>query len=165
MPSFDAVSKIDMQELDNALNQAKKEIVSRFDFQGTSTELELAADKKTILIKANSDGRIQAASDVLLSKLSKRGVSLRSLDYGKIEPAKNGHVKQTVTLLQGIPIEKAKELVKTIKESKLKVQGSIQGDALRVSGKNKDDLQEAMKLLRSKQETLSIDLQFNNFRD
>ena len=165
MPSFDTVSKIDMQELDNALNQAKKEVGSRFDFQGTSTSIELASDKKTILLRANSDGRLEAAADVLLSKLSKRGVSLHALDRGKIEPAQNGHVKQTVKLIEGIALEKAKKLAACVKESKLKVQASIQGDALRVTGKNRDDLQEAMKLLRTQQEELAIDLQFNNFRD
>jgi hypothetical protein len=165
MPSFDAVSKIDMQELDNALNQAKKELGSRFDFQGTDTTLELAADKKTMLLKANAAGRIDAAREVLFAKLAKRGVSLRSLDIGKIEPAGLSHVKQTVTLLQGIPVEKAKKLVAVVKESKIKVQASIQGDALRVSGKNRDDLQAAIALLRGQQEAHAIDLQFNNFRD
>lgn len=165
MPSFDAVSKIDMQELDNALNQAKKEIGSRFDFQGTATSIELAADKKSLLLRGNSAGRIQAASDVLLAKLTKRGVSLRALEHGKIEPAQNGHVKQTVKLVEGIAVEKAKKLAAAIKDAKLKVQASIQGDALRVSGKNRDDLQEAMRLLRAQQDELDIDLQFNNFRD
>jgi uncharacterized protein YajQ (UPF0234 family) len=165
VPSFDVVSKIDMQELDNALNQAKKEIVSRFDFQGTSTEIALAEDKQTVLLKANSDGRLEAALDVFRSKLAKRGVSLRSLETGKIEPGPMGHVKQTVKLLQGIPVEKAKKLVQTIKDSKIKVQGSIQGDSLRVSGKNRDDLQAAMALIRGQQEPLEIDIQFNNFRD
>lgn len=165
MPSFDAVSKIDMQELDNALNQAKKEVSSRYDFQGTSTTLALADDKKTILIRANSDGRLEAAADVLLAKLSKRGISLRCLERGKVEPAQMGHVKQAVTLLEGIPVDQAKQLVKVVKDSKIKVQASIQGDALRVSGKNRDDLQEAMSLLRAQQETVDLDLQFNNFRD
>jgi uncharacterized protein YajQ (UPF0234 family) len=165
MPSFDAVSQIDMQELDNALNQAKKEVGSRYDFQGTSTELALAEDKKTILIRGNSVGRLEAAADVLLAKLAKRGISLRSLERGKVEPAQHGHVKQTVKLLEGINIEKAKQLVKVVKDSKIKVQASIQGDVLRCTGKNRDDLQEAMALLRQQQEPLDIDLQFKNFRD
>ncbi len=165
MPSFDAVSKIDMQELDNALNQAKKEVTSRYDFQGTSTELSLADDQKPILIRANSEGRLEAANDVLLAKLAKRGISLRSLERGKVEPAQMGHVKQAVTLLSGIPVEKAKQLVKAVKDSKLKVQASIQGDALRVTGKNRDDLQAAMALLRAQQASIDLDLQFNNFRD
>ena len=165
MPSFDTVSMIDMQELDNALNQAKKEVISRYDFQGTETEISLAPDKKTILLHANSEGRLEAAFDVLISKLSKRGISLRSLERSKPEKAQHGNVKQTVTLVQGIAIEKAKSLSKVIKDSKIKVQASIQGDLLRCSGKNRDDLQEAMALLRAQQETLEIDLQFKNFRD
>jgi uncharacterized protein YajQ (UPF0234 family) len=165
MPSFDVVSKIDMQELDNALKQAKKESGSRYDFQGTHTEVELAPDKKTMLVKANSEGRLEAAKEVLLQKMAKRGVSLRSLEYGKPETNSHGHVRQTITLVQGIATDKARELVKAVKDSKLKVQAAIQGDALRVTGKNRDDLQEAIKLLRSKQEPMSVDLQFNNFRD
>jgi uncharacterized protein YajQ (UPF0234 family) len=165
MPSFDVVSKIDMQELDNAINQSRKEIGSRYDFQGTHTELALADDKQSILIKASNEGRIEAAVEVLYAKMAKRGISLRAIERTKIEPAAGSHVKQTVLLHQGISTEKAKELVKAVKDSKLKVQASIQGDALRVSGKSKDDLQSAIALLRSKQDAFEVDLQFNNFRD
>jgi uncharacterized protein YajQ (UPF0234 family) len=164
MPSFDTVSKIDMQELDNALNQAKKEIATRYDFQGTETTIELAPDKRTLLLKADSAGRLDAARDVLFNKLAKRGVSLRGLELGKVEPAGLDRVKQTLTLTQGIPVEKAKKLAAAIKESKLKVTSTIQGDALRVTGKQRDDLQQAMALLRTQQEALGIDLQFNNVR-
>jgi len=165
MPSFDTVSKIDMQELDNALNQAQKELGSRYDFQGTDTSVELAADKKTLLLKANSEGRLEAARDVLIAKLAKRGVSLRSLETGKVEPAQHGHVKQTLTLVQGISTEKGKKLVASVKESKLKAQASIQGDAVRVTSKSRDELQACMALFRGQQEALEIDLQFSNFRD
>lgn len=165
MPSFDVVSKINLQELDNALNQARKEISTRYDFQGTHTEISLSEDKASVLLKANSEGRIQAAYDVLQSRLVKRGISLRALEPGPIEPAAMGHVKQLIKLQQGIPVEKGRELIKVLKDSKLKVQGAIQGDQLRISGKNKDDLQSAIALFRQQQETLKLDMQFTNFRD
>jgi uncharacterized protein YajQ (UPF0234 family) len=165
MPSFDVVSKINLQELDNAINQARKEISTRYDFQGTHTEIILAEDKTSVQLKANSEGRIQAAYDVLQSRLVKRGISLRALEPGPIEPAAMGHVKQLIKLQQGIPVEKGRELIKALKDSKLKVQGAIQGDQLRISGKSKDDLQAAMALFRQQQETLKLDIQFTNFRD
>jgi uncharacterized protein YajQ (UPF0234 family) len=165
MPSFDVVSKVNLQELDNAVNQARKEISTRYDFQGTHAEVILGEDKASIQVKANSPGRLQAAYDVLQSKLVRRGVSLRALEAGEVEPTQHGHVKQLIKLQQGIPMEKARSLVKTLKDSKMKVQGSIQGDQLRISGKNKDDLQAAIALLKSEQEKLSVDLQFTNFRD
>lgn len=165
MPSFDVVSKVNLNELDNAVNQTKKEIQTRYDFQGTHTEVTLAEDKKVIFLKSDSEGRIQAAYDVLQSKLVKRGVSLRALDPGEIEKTSLGAVKQTILLQQGIPVEKSKDLIKVLKESKLKVQGSIQGDELRVSGKNRDDLQAAIALCRQQMDRLKIDMQFVNFRD
>jgi len=154
MPSFDVVSKINLQELDNALNQARKEISTRYDFQGTHTEINLSDDKTSVLLKANSEGRIQAGYDVLQGRLVKRGISLRALEPGPIEPA-----------AMGIPVEKGRELIKALKDSKLKVQGAIQGDQLRISGKSRDDLQAAMALFRQQQETLKLDIQFTNFRD
>ena len=165
MPSFDVVSKPNLQEVDNAFNQAKKEISTRYDFQGTSTEIILGEDKGSFLLKSSSEGRVQAALDVLQSKLVKRGVSLRFLNVGDVDSAALGQVKQTVTLQQGIPQDKGKDLVRVIKDSKLKVQASIQADQLRVSGKSKDDLQQAIALLRQQQEPLKIELQFINFRD
>jgi uncharacterized protein YajQ (UPF0234 family) len=165
MPSFDVVSKINLQELDNALNQARKEIATRYDFQGTHTEVTLSEDKASVLLKANSEGRIQAAYDVLQGRLVKRGISLRALEPGPIEAASLGHVKQTIKLQQGIPVEKGRELVKVLKDSKLKVQGAIQGDQLRISGKSKDDLQAVMALFRQQGEKLKLDMQFTNFRD
>src|SRR5262245_24735546 len=127
MPSFDVVSKIDLQELDNALNQARKEISTRYDFQGTHTDITLAEDKASLQLKSSSDGRLDAAFDVLQTRFIKRNISLRTMTRQKIEPAAMGHVKQVVTLQQGIAVDKGRELVKALKESKLKVQGSIQG--------------------------------------
>jgi len=165
MPSFDAVSKINLAELDNALNQTRKEIQTRFDFQGTQTEVTVGDDRAAIFLKSSSEGRLQAAYDVLQSKLVKRGVSLRCLDPKEIETTSLGVAKQTILLLQGINADKARELIKALKESKLKVQGSIQADQLRVSGKNKDDLQAAIQLLREQMDKVKLDLQFVNFRD
>lgn len=165
MPSFDVVSRINLQELDNALNQARKEISTRYDFQGTHAEIILSDDKTSVMLKANSEGRIQAAYDVLQARLVKRGISLRALEPGPIEPAAMGHLKQVIKLQQGIPVEKGRELVKALKDSKLKVQGAIQGDQLRISGKSKDDLQATIALFRQRQETLKLDMQFTNFRD
>ena len=165
MPSFDVVSKLDFQELDNAINQTRKEISTRFDFQGTKTELALGDDRNSILLKSSSEGRLHAAYDVLQTKLVKRGVSLRSLVPDPVDKAALGQVKQRIVLQQGIAVEKSKELVKLLKESKSKVQGSIQGDQLRISGKNRDDLQSAIALFKEKQDVLNIDMQFTNFRD
>lgn len=165
MPSFDAVSKIKLEELDNALNQARKEISTRYDFQGTQTELVLADDKLSITLKSTSEGRVDAAWEVLLGRLIKRGVSVRAIEREKMEKASLGSVKQLVKLQQGIPIEKAKELIRVLKDSKLKVTAAIQADQLRVTGKNRDDLQSAMAMLREQQDPQKIELQFTNFRD
>jgi uncharacterized protein YajQ (UPF0234 family) len=163
MPSFDIVNQVDLQEVDNALNQAGKEIAQRYDFKNTATSVAFAEDRKSILIQANSEGRLQAAVDVLQSRLVKRGVSLKALTLGSVEPAAGGSVRQTGTLQQGIPVEKEREIVKHLKESKLKVQASIQGDQLRVSGKSRDELQSAIQLVRELD--VGLELQFVNFRD
>ena len=165
MPSFDVVSKIDVQELDNAVNQTKKEFVTRYDFQGTKTEVDFTPDRQGIQIKSSSKERLEVAYEVLLTRMGKRNIPLRGIQGGEIEQIGMGMFKRVVTLAQGIAVERAKELIKALKESKLKVQGSIQGDQLRVSGKSKDDLQAAIALLRSQQDTVKVDLQFNNFRD
>jgi uncharacterized protein YajQ (UPF0234 family) len=165
MPSFDVVSKPNLQEIDNAFNQAKKELATRYDFQGTHTDLTMGDDKGSFLIKSSSEGRVQAAWDVLQSKMVKRGVSLRFLKAGDLDTAALGQVKQPIALQQGIPVDKGRELVKTLKESKIKVQASIQADQLRVTGKNKDDLQAAIALLRQQQDAVGLELQFTNFRD
>jgi cyclic-di-GMP-binding protein len=165
MPSFDVVSKIDLAELDNAVNQTKKEISTRYDFQGAQADIVLAPDKTSLTVKANSEDRVQAAKEVLLPKLAKRGISLLALEYEPIEKTGLSNVKQVIKLQQGIPVEKSKELVKLVKEAKMKVQASIQGDQLRVTGKNRDDLQAAIALFRKEQERLKLDMQFTNFRD
>ena len=162
MPSFDAVSDLDMMEVENAFLQAKKEIAQRFDFKGTSTELARQEDG-SILLKANSDGRIDAAYTVLMEKFAKRGVPLEGLDPQKIEPAAGGHVKRLVKLRRGLKQEDAKKIVALVKGSGLKVQAGIQGEAVRVTGKKRDDLQEAMSLIRGG--NLGIPLQFQNFRE
>jgi cyclic-di-GMP-binding protein len=165
MPSFDVTSKIDQAELDNAVNQARKELSTRYDFQGSGTELTLSPDRTALTVKSNSEERVQAAKEVLLGKLAKRGISLHALTYGDVEKSGLNTVRQTLTLQQGIPTDKSKELVKLLKDAKLKVQGSIQGDQMRVTGKNRDDLQAAMALFRKEQDRLKLDMQFTNFRD
>lgn len=165
MPSFDVVSKVDLQEVDNAVNNARKEITTRFDFQGTKTDIELGPDRSTILLRSTAEQRLDAAYDVFLNKAVKRGLSARNIERGDVDKAGMGIVKQTVTVKQGINQEKAKDLVKVLKDSKMKVQASIQADQLRVTGKNRDDLQAAIALLKQQQERIQLDLQFINFRD
>jgi len=165
MPSFDIVSEVDLQEVDNAVNQTRKELQGRFDFRGVPVDVKLADDKKSIQMKTDGEERLDAVWDVLLGKLIKRGMTPNSLERGKKEPVGGKQFKQDVKLQQGIPTEKAKELVKLIKDSKIKVQASIQGESVRVTGKDKDDLQAAIRLCRSKAESLKIDLQYTNFRD
>lgn len=165
MPSFDVVSKIDLAELDNAVNQTKKELSTRYDFQGANSDVVVSPDHTFITVKANSEERVQAAKEVLLAKLAKRGISLRVLQYEDIEKTGLSNVKQLIKLQQGIPVEKSKELIKVLKESKLKVQASIQADQLRVTGKSRDDLQAAMALFRGQQDVIKLDMQFTNFRD
>lgn len=161
MPSFDIVSKIDMQEVDNAVNQTRKEVGQRYDFRGSKTEIKM--DTESITIISDDDYKLKAVVDILQTKFVKRKISLRSLDYGKIEPASGGLVRQKITLLQGINTEKAREMVKYIKSSKMKVQAQIQSDQVRVSGKKRDLLQECIALVKEKD--FKIDTQFINFRD
>ena len=160
MPSFDIVSKVDMQEVDNAVNQTVKEIAQRYDFKGSKSEVTL--EKEAIKVLADDDFRLKAIIDILQSKCIKRGISLKSLDYGKAETASGGMVRQNIAIRQGIAKEKAKELCAIIKETKIKVQGQIQEDQVRVTGKNIDDLQEIIQLLKGKD--LDVELQFVNFR-
>ncbi len=160
MPSFDIVSKVDMQEVDNAVNQTVKEIAQRYDFKGTKSEVTL--DKEAIRVLADDDFRLKAIIDILQSKCMKRGLSLKTLQYGKAEPASGGMVRQIITIQQGVSKEKGKEIIAVIKETKLKVQGQIQEDQVRVTGKNIDDLQETIRVLKGKD--LGIELQFVNFR-
>jgi len=159
--TFDLVSKVDLQEVSNALQQTMKEVQQRFDLKNTHSDVRLEGKEKLIL--ASSDEfKLKAVNEILQQKLVKRHVPLKALVYGKAEPAAGSTVRQEVTLQQGIPVEKAREIVKTIKNSKLKVQASIQGDFVRVSGRDRDTLQEVIHLL--KQTDFGIDMQFTNYR-
>ncbi len=161
MPSFDIVSKVDMQEVNNAVNQAKKEIAQRYDFRGSKSEI--SQDKNAINIIADDDYKLKAVIDIVQSKMLKRGISLKSLDYGKVESSSGGLLKQTIDIVQGISTENGKKINKIIKETKLKVQSQIQDDQVRVTSKKIDLLQEIMGILKEKD--LGIDLQFVNMRD
>jgi cyclic-di-GMP-binding protein len=158
--SFDVVSKVDMQEVKNAVDQAQREVGSRFDFKNTNCTIELDDEKMTL--HADNDDRMTALIEVLQSKLAKRSLDLKSFDYGKSEPAAKDTVRRSVTIKQGIPMETAKKIAKEIKDKKLKVQAQIQGDQLRISGKSKDDLQTAIQFIKSND--YDIPLQFVNYR-
>src|SRR5919199_3623778 len=162
MPSFDIVNKVNAQEVDNAFQQARKEIEQRYDFKGTDTHLEKKEKENGIQIRSSTEQRLEAAREVLMQKLAKRGVSLRGVKYGNVEQS-GKNVLQLITFAQGIETEKAKAIVKLIKDSKLKVQGAIQGDSVRVSGKSRDDLQQVIQMVRGKQDELKVDLMFENF--
>ncbi|HKO57788.1 MAG TPA: YajQ family cyclic di-GMP-binding protein [Thermoanaerobaculia bacterium] len=158
--SFDIVSKTDMQEVANAIQQAQKELAQRFDFKGSKSSIELAAEEITLV--SDDESKLRSVKDIVETKLVKRGVSLKALDYGKLEDAAGGTVRQKAKIVQGIETEKAKAIVKAIKDAKLKVQASIQSDQVRVSGRNKDELQQAIALV--KQKDFGIPLQFTNYR-
>lgn len=159
--SFDVVSKVNLEEVRNAVTMALKEIGQRYDFKGSVSDIDLKDDAQLVLT-SDDEVKLKAVVDVLENKLIKRGVSIKSMDFGKVEPATKGTVRQEVKILQGIPGDKAKALVKTIKDSKIKVQAAIQGDQLRVTGKSRDDLQAVQALLR--QNDQDLDLQFTNYR-
>jgi cyclic-di-GMP-binding protein len=159
--TFDIVSKIDLQEVSNAIQHALKEVHTRFDLKDSKSTIELDG-KEAIVLHSIDDYKLKAVNDVFQQKLVKRGVPLKGLTYGPIEPAAGGTAKQRITMQQGIPIEKAREIVKLIKDSKKKVNASIQGDLVRVSGKDRDTLQEIIALLR--QRDFGIDMQFTNYR-
>src|ERR1051325_7424848 len=146
--SFDVVSKVDMAEVKNAVNQAMKEIVQRFDFKGTNSNIELDEKNHTLTLATASEFTLKSLNDVLQQKLVKRNISLKALSYGKIEPAAKDSVRQVVTLQQGIPIEKAREIVKFIKDTKIRVQASINGDFVRVAGRDRDTLQQGIARLK-----------------
>lgn len=160
MFSFDVVSNIDMSEIKNAVNMATKELLTRFDLKGSSSEIKM--ENEELVLIADDEFKLRAVKEILEQKLVKRGVSLKGLVYAPVEKAFSGNVRQKVTLQQGIPTEKAKEMVKAVKRSGIKVQVAIQSDQLRVSGKAKDDLQATIKLL--KEEFKDINLQFTNYR-
>lgn len=161
MPSFDIVSQVDMQEVRNAVDQAAREIVNRYDFKGTETRINLSDDG--ISLESSAEGRLEAAIDVLKGRLVKRGVSLKSISGGEIKPAASGRVQTLFTMSQGIPQDAAKELSKLVRDAKLKVQVQIQGDQLRVQGKKRDDLQQVIQMMRDLDYRLP--LQYINFRD
>lgn len=158
--SFDIVSKTDMAEVMNAINQTAKEVAQRFDFKGSKAAVELVT--KDLMLTAEDDTKLRNMNDILQSKLVKRGISLKALEYGKIEPAAGGTVRQAVKIQQGIPGDKAKEVVKFIKDGKYKVQASIQGETVRVSGKDRDTLQSVIAALKA--HDFGIDMQFDNYR-
>lgn len=162
MPSFDVVSKVDWAEVTNALTQAQKEVAQRFDFKGTETELERTAEG--IVVRSSAEERAEAAIGVLEEKLVRRKVSLKHLDRGKPEKGPKGSTRILIKVKEGIEPDKARQIVKLLKDSKLKVQAAIQEQTVRVSGKKRDDLQAAIQLLRGAQD-LDLDLQFINFRD
>jgi len=158
--SFDIVSKIEMTEVTNAVTQATKEISQRFDFKGSKSSI--TEEKDALIVLSDDEYKLKSVVDILQGKLVKRGVPVRNLTYGKIESAIGGTVRQRITLQQGIPSDKAKEIVKAIKDAKIKVQAAIQADQVRVSGKNRDDLQSVIALLKGKD--FGIELQFTNYR-
>lgn len=160
--TFDVVSKVDLEEVKNAVAQATKEIGQRFDFKGSVSKIDLK-DEGALVLASDDEVKLKAVVEVLQGKLAKRGVSVRAMEFGKVEPAAKGSVRQEATIRQGIPQEKAKAMVKVIKDSKLKVQASIQGDAVRVSGAKRDLLQECIAMVRK--EVTDFPLQYNNFRD
>jgi hypothetical protein len=158
--SFDIVSKVDHAEIANAVNQTIKEVRQRFDFKGSNANVQ--QEEKELILTAEDETRLRNMNDILQQKLVRRGVPLKAFTYGKIEPAAGGTVRQHVGIQQGIPQDKAKEVVKFIKDSKLKVQAAIQSDAVRVSGRDRDALQDVIAKLKSKD--FGIDMQFTNYR-
>ncbi|GIQ65203.1 UPF0234 protein yitk [Paenibacillus cisolokensis] len=158
--SFDIVSKVDMQELENAIRQTEREIETRFDFKGSKSSITM--EKEELVVVSDDDYKLRSVLDILLSKMAKRGVPVKNLDYGKIEPAAGGTVRQRIRLRQGIEQDVAKKINTLIRDSKLKVKSQIQGDQIRVSGKSRDDLQAVMRLL--KEADLPLELQFTNYR-
>ena len=160
--TFDIASKIDLNEVLNAIQQASKELLTRYDLKDSKSSIELNEKDRKILLASADEYKLKAVSEILNQKLVKRNVPLKGLEYGSVTPASQGSVRQEISLQQGIPIEKAREIVKTIKDSKLKVQASIQADLVRVSGKDRDTLQQVIALLRGKD--FGIDMQFTNYR-
>ena len=160
--SFDVVSVVDMPEVVNAIQQALKEVQTRFDLKNTKSEIELNDKDKKIVIQSVDDYKLKAVVEIVQQKLAKRKVPLKNFSYGPVMPAAGSSVRQEVTIQSGLPVEKSKELVKKLKDSKIKVQASIQGDLVRVSGKSRDLLQEAIQLLKGSD--FGVDFQFTNYR-
>lgn len=160
--SFDVVSEVDFGEVSNAVNQALKEIQQRYDLKGSDSSIEFDDKQGQLTLASADEFRLEAVKGILQQKLVRRGVSLKALVYGSVDPAAKGTVRQVVTLQQGIPTEKAREIVKRIKNGKFKVQAAIQGDLVRVSGKDRDTLQQVIAMLR--EQDFGIDMQFANYR-
>ena len=160
--SFDVVSKVDLQEVSNAVQQASKEISTRFDFRGSASKIELREKELELILTSDDEHKMKSVVDILETKLVRRGIAVKAIEFGRIEPAAGGTVRQVAKIQQGIPSEKAKEIVKAIKDRKLKVQASIQSDQVRVSGRAKDELQTAIALL--KEHDFGLPLQFTNYR-
>jgi len=160
--SFDVVSEVDMQEMKNVVDQATKEIKQRFDFKDSKTEITLKEKEKELVLVSDDEYKLNAVSDIVKTKCVKRGVSLKAFTYGAVEPALSGTVRQVAKIQSGIASDKAKEVTKAIKESKLKVQAQIQGEQVRVLSKSKDDLQAAMAFFRG--QDCGSDLRFTNYR-
>ena len=160
--SFDIVSKVEIQEVRNAIDQALKEIKQRFDLKDSHSEIDLGEGDKEIKLASANEYKLEAIKEILGQKLVKRGVSLKNMTYGEVEPAAGKSVRQKISLQQGIPVEKAKEIVRLVKDSKLKAQASIQGDTVRISSKDRDTLQSIIALLRGKE--MGLELQFTNYR-
>lgn len=160
--SFDVVNKVDLQEVTNAVQQASKEIATRFDFRGSASKVELREKDLELVLVSDDEHKLKSVIDILETKLVRRGVAVKALDYGKVEPAAGATVRQVAKIQQGIPSEKAKAIVKAIKDRKLKVQASIQADQVRVVGRSKDDLQSAMAVVR--EGDFGLPLQFTNYR-
>jgi len=160
--SFDVVSKVDLQEVSNAVQQASREIATRFDFKGSASKIDWNEKELTLTLISDDEHKLKSVVDVLETRLVKRGIAVKALDFGNVEPAAGATVRQAVKVQQGIPSEKAKEIVKVIKDRKIKVQASIQADQVRVAGKSKDELQTVQALLRAGD--FGLPLQFVNYR-
>ena len=160
--SFDVVSEVDGQEVDNAVNQAKKEVEQRYDFKDSKTTIDLNQKEHTITLATSDDMKLRALTEILNAKMIKRGISLKALDYGTPQQASGDTLRQVVTIKHGLESEQAKEITKLVKDQKMKVQAQIQGDAVRITGKSKDDLQVAIQTIKSKE--FGFPIQFTNYR-
>jgi uncharacterized protein YajQ (UPF0234 family) len=163
MPSFDIVSRVDMQEMDNAVNQVKKEISTRFDFRGSKTHIDLDRKESKINVLTEDEMKLRAIKDMLISKAVRRSIEPEALDFGAPEKAGGDMVRQVVTIANGIDIDTARKVVKMVKDTKIKVQAAIQGEEVRVTGKQRDDLQQVIQLL--KESDVGMPLQFVNYRE
>jgi cyclic-di-GMP-binding protein len=160
--SFDVVSEVDAQEVDNAVNQAKKEVEQRYDFKGSKTDIDLNQKEKTITLSTSDEMKLRALTEILNSKMIKRGISLKALEYGVPQSAAGDTLRCVVTIKHGLSTEQAKEVTKLVKDTKMKVQAQIQGEAVRITGKSKDDLQVAIQTIKSKE--FAFPIQFTNYR-